>query len=63
MPYRLLGKFFFLFYICPRIAREFKLFRKHWNPMINAVILSAIDKQKEKYPLTDEQKAYYPDTE
>ena len=50
MFYRLLGKFFFLFYICPRIAREFRFVRKHFNPMLNDIILDAVAKQKEKLP-------------
>jgi hypothetical protein len=62
MPYRLLGKFFFLFYICPRIVREFKVFRKYANPMINAIVLDQVKKQQKKYPLSDEQKACYPAT-
>lgn len=55
MPYRLLGKFFFLFYICPRIAREFRFVRKHLNPVLNRMIMGALEKQKEKYPvMTDD---------
>jgi hypothetical protein len=46
MPYRLLGKFFFLFYICPRIVREFRLVRKYLNPIINEAIRSAAEKAK-----------------
>lgn len=48
MIYRLLGKFFFLFYICPRIAREFRLARKWLNPIINDAIVKLADTEKEK---------------
>lgn len=47
MLYRLLGKFFFLFYICPRISREFRLMRKHLNPIINAKLTALVEKEKE----------------
>ena len=48
MLYRLLGKFFFLFYICPRIAREFRLARRYVNPIINAKIRELVQKENEK---------------
>lgn len=47
MLYRLLGKFFFLFYICPRINREFRMMRKHFVPIINAKITALVEKEKE----------------
>lgn len=47
MFFRFLGKFFFYFYIIPRITREFRTVRRYLNPIINAAIMDAAQKQKD----------------